>query len=181
MPHEQESGICICHHSKASASIIFFAHNILKYTQMAPLYIADMYALKDNDPDIWEEFCQGHFCVKKSQVPFCSIGVDHALEHVNRTMKVKGGLSGITQKPAALLRFFPSAPELTRLSEEVLQMAGMSTSHRTKHHELSRAIIDRHECNIQRMKSVLVECNPFEQDDACLKNFVTKAVMPELV
>lgn len=39
----------------------FFAHNILKYTQMVPLYIADMYALKDNDPDIWEEFCQGHF------------------------------------------------------------------------------------------------------------------------
>lgn len=103
------------------------------------------------------------------------------LEHVNRTMKVKGGLSGITQKPVALLRFFLIAPELTRLSEEVLQMAGMSTSHRTKYHELSRAIIDRHECNIQRMKSVMVECNPYEQDDACLKNFIIKAVMPELV
>lgn len=51
----------------------FFAHNRLKYAQMVPLYIADMYALKDNDPDIWEEFCQGHFCVKKSQVPFFAV------------------------------------------------------------------------------------------------------------
>jgi len=30
----------------------FFAHNRLKYAQMVPLYIADMYALIDNDPDI---------------------------------------------------------------------------------------------------------------------------------
>ena len=88
---------------------------------MVPLYPAEMHSLKESDPDIWSEFSQGHFCVKKSQVPFCSIGVDHALEHVNRAMKVKGGLSGITQKPAAWLRFFLTAPELTRLSEEVMQ------------------------------------------------------------
>ena len=84
---------------------------------MVPLYLAEMHSLKESDPDIWSEFSQGHFCVKKSQVPFCSIGVDHALEHVNRAMKVKGGLSGrpITQKPAALLRFFLIAPELTQI------------------------------------------------------------------
>jgi len=111
----------------------FFAYNRLKYAQMVPLYLAEMYSLKESDPDVWTEFSQGHFCVKKSQVPFCSIGVDHALEHVNRSMKVKGGLSGITQKPAALLRFFLIAPELARLSEEVMQMAGMSSSQRNCH------------------------------------------------
>ena len=61
----------------------FFAHNRLKYAQMVPLYLAEMHSLKESDLDIWTEFSQGHFCVKKSQVPFCSIGVDHALEHVN--------------------------------------------------------------------------------------------------
>lgn len=66
----------------------FFANNRLKYAQMVPLYLAEMHSLKESDPDIWSEFSQGHFCVKKSQVPFCSIGVDHALEHVNRAMKV---------------------------------------------------------------------------------------------
>jgi len=103
-------------------------------------------------------------------------------------MKVKGGLSGITQKPAALLRFFLIAPELSRLSEEVMQMAGISSSQRTKHHEHSQAITERscivelcHQRNIQKMKSVMVECNPFQQEDPSLKNFVTKAVMPEPV
>ena len=61
----------------------FFAHNRLKYVQMVPLYLAEMHSLKESDPDIWTEFNLGHFCVKKSQVSFYSIGVDHALEHVN--------------------------------------------------------------------------------------------------
>ncbi|KAL5016916.1 hypothetical protein ScPMuIL_006505, partial [Solemya velum] len=55
------------------------------------------------------------------------IGVDHAIEHVNRMMKVKGGLSGITLKPAASAKFFLTAPEMTRLSEEVMDMAKAST------------------------------------------------------
>ena len=130
----------------------FFANNRLKYAQMVPLYLAEMHSLEESDPDIWTEFKKGHFCIKKSQVPFCSIGVDHALEHVNRTMKVKGGLSGITQKPAALLRFFLIAPELTRLSEEVMQMVGISSLQRTKHHELSTAITERQERSIQKLK-----------------------------
>ena len=87
----------------------------------------------------------------------------------------------MTQKPAALLRFFLIAPELTRLSEQVLQMAGISTSQRTKHHEISRSTINRQEQNIQKMKSVMLTCNPFTQEDGTLKNFVTNAVMPENV
>ena len=75
-----------------------------------------LYSLKESDPEIWEEFEKGNFCVNKTEVPFCSIGVDHAIEHINRMMKVKGGLSGITFQPAALARFFLAAPVLTSLS-----------------------------------------------------------------
>ena len=49
--------------------------------------------------------------------------MNHAIEHINRMMKVNGGLSGITLKPAALNRFFLTFPELTRLSDEVHEMA----------------------------------------------------------
>jgi len=63
----------------------------------------------------------------------------------------------------------------------MMQMAGISSSQRSKHHELFQAITERHERNIQKMKSVMVECNPFQQEDPFLKNFVTKAVMPEPV
>ena len=49
------------------------------------------------DPEIYREFMNGNFSVHKNESPFCAVGVDHALEHINRIMKVTGGLVGITQ------------------------------------------------------------------------------------
>ena len=49
-------------------------------------------ALRVTDPDIHQEFIDGNFGVNKNQIPFCAIGVDHALEHIDRIMKVTGGL-----------------------------------------------------------------------------------------
>ena len=89
---------------------LFFACDTMKYAQIITGYIAHMHSLKDSDPEIWEEFTSGNFSVNKTEVPFCLIGVDHATEHMNRTMKVKGGLIGITLKPAALARFFFDCP-----------------------------------------------------------------------
>ena len=60
-----------------------------------------MKALQSTDPDLHQEFIDGNFVVNKNQIPFCAIGVDHALEHINRIMKVTGGLVGITQNASA--------------------------------------------------------------------------------
>ena len=74
----------------------FFAYDKQKYARLVPLYLAEMTALQSTDPDIHQEFIVGNFVVNKNQIPFCAIGVDHALEHINRIMKVTGGLVGIT-------------------------------------------------------------------------------------
>ena len=71
-----------------------------------------MQNLKTSDPDIWEEFLKGNFTVNKTKIPFCVIGVDQALEHVNRMMKVSGGIVGITLNPSECTHFFLTAPEL---------------------------------------------------------------------
>ena len=62
---------------------------------MMPVYLADMEILKQTDADIYDEFLQDNWVVN-SHIPFCAIGADHALEHSNRSMKVSGGLVGIT-------------------------------------------------------------------------------------
>ena len=91
-------------------------------------------------------------------------------------MKVRGGLSGIILKPEALAKLFLAAPEMTRLSEEVMGMANTSsTQRRHKHHELSPAVIKRQMRHVQQLQTVVVENNPFKQDD------VTGAVMPQKV
>ena len=90
----------------------FFAHDRLNYARMIPLYLAEMKALSSTDPEIYAEFKDGDQVLNKNPcVPFCSIGPDNALEHLNRSMKVTGGLVGITLNPRARARFFLIAPE----------------------------------------------------------------------
>ena len=72
----------------------FFAHDLLWYARMIPLYLAEIDKLEVSDPEIYAEFKRGNWVVNKiSCVSFCSIGADHALEHVNRLMKVAGGVN----------------------------------------------------------------------------------------
>ena len=62
---------------------------------MTPVYLLQMYKLKDKDADIWEFFMNGYFSINKISVPLTATGADHAIEHENRTMKVLGGIKGI--------------------------------------------------------------------------------------
>ena len=96
----------------------FFAHDKVNYARMIPLYLAEMKSLKETDLEIYNEFMEGNWVVNKNpDVPFCALGADHALEHINRSMKVTGGLVGITLNPSARTKFFLIAPELARLAE----------------------------------------------------------------
>lgn len=55
---------------------------------MIPIYLAEMASLKDTDPCLYEEFTNGNWVVNKNQeVPFCAIGGDNALKHLNRSVK----------------------------------------------------------------------------------------------
>ena len=85
----------------------FFAHDMLDYTCMILVYLAEMEMVKETDPEIYQEFQKGNWVVNKiAKVATCAVGADHALEHVNRSMKVSGGLIGITLNPTARTKYF---------------------------------------------------------------------------
>jgi len=109
---------------------------MLNYARMIPLYLAEIESLKNDNPLFYEEFRSGTWAVNKnSMVPFCSIGADHALEQINRSMKVPGGLVGITLNPAVRAKFFLISRELARLSEEAKLVAGMSSPIQMHHQD----------------------------------------------
>jgi len=137
-----------------------------------------MTALQTTDPDIHQEFIDGNFVVNKNKIPFCAIGVDHALEHINCIMKITGGLVGITQNASARERFFLTAPELSRLAEEAHVISASPTATCKEHHDLSLAVWARQEKNIAQLKSVLQSAiNPMKYDGEDLSNIITKVVM----
>ncbi|KAK3708724.1 hypothetical protein QZH41_004431 [Actinostola sp. cb2023] len=163
----------------------FFAHDRLNYARMIPLYLAEMHHLKDSDPEIYQEFLNGNWVVNKNRhAPFCALGADHALEHINRSMKVSGGLVGITLNPSARAKFFLIAPELARLAEEAKDMAGSSSTMKGSHHHhaLTVSVLCREEKSIEQLLTTMESfTNPFTQNSSDLFNLVTKVVMPEKV
>ncbi|KAL9958706.1 hypothetical protein ACROYT_G035756 [Oculina patagonica] len=105
--------------------------------------------LPESDPEIYEEFCKGNWAVNKNpDVPFCALGADHALEQINRSMKVSGGLVGITLNPNARTKFFLYiAPELVRLAKDAKEMAGTTRAKEDTRHHTFRPEIDIQEAD----------------------------------
>ena len=133
----------------------FFAHGMLNYARMIPVYLVEMQMLHESDPEIYAEFKQGNWVVNKNLcVPFCAIGPDNALEHVNQSMKVSDGLVGITLNPKARTKYFLIAPELARLAEQAKQMAVSSSTTTKDHHTHATAVRLLQEKNIQQLTSL---------------------------
>ena len=151
------------------------------YARIIPLYLAEMRSLKTTDPEIEAEFQNGNWAVNKNAlVPFCRLGADHALKHVNRSMKVSRGLVGITLNPSARAKFFLISPELARLADEANDMVGVSTKLQDQHHNLTAAVLAREEKNISKLTTTIASfTNPFTQSEDCLFNLVSNVVMPE--
>ena len=160
----------------AKFSRYFFAHDMINYARMIPIYLAEMESLNESDPGIVEEFQQGNWVVNKnSDTSFCALGADHALEHINRSMKVSGGRIGITLNPSARNKFFLIAPELARLAEEAKNMAGLS-----RQKKASTAVLVREERNVKKLTATIERfTNPFIKESDDLFNLVTKVVVAE--
>ena len=119
---------------------------------------------------------------KNAQLPFCAVGADNALEHINRSMKVSRGLIGITLNEAARTKFFLIAPELARLAEQAKKIAEVSSKTQGHHHNLTTAVLAREEKGVAQLTATIEGfTNPFSDIHTDLFNLVAKVVMPQTV
>ena len=153
----------------------------MDYAQNITEFLIRAYESKESYPKIWRRLVSGEFAVTTSKLPFTTIGGDHAQEHSNRDIKGKGGLQGITNKPATLLRYCLAAPVLSRLSKETENMFGFSTSKTSpdSHHHLSRVKINRQEKQLKDLKEELAPLKLFCDEKTKLHNVVTKHALKE--
>ena len=108
-----------CTQAGYALSKLSIAMDRIKYKRLGPQYIAYMHEMKTKHPATWQELEDGNISATKSEIPFVSIGADHACEHLNRMMKVHSGLVGISNNPNAQQRFFfLASPEMSCLSTE---------------------------------------------------------------
>ena len=133
-----------------------------------------MKTLPDTDPEIYAQFQDGSWAVNKNtQVPSsCALGADNTLEHINRSMKVIGGLVGITLNPSARAKSFLITPELARLADQAKNMAGVSTKAKEQHHKLTADVKSREEKSIDKLLNTIRSyTNPFTQEAVIYKTW----------
>ena len=82
---------------------------------MTPVYLSQMFDLKENDLRTWDAMISGCFCVSESEVPFTLIGADHGIEQENRALEALGGIKGIANLSEWLEKYFLSAAEMSNI------------------------------------------------------------------
>ena len=86
-----------------------------------------MLQLQQTSLNVYREFMSGNFVVKEANSSFNQVLSDMALEHINKLCKISGGIVGITSNKAALDRWMLSCCDLSRLTEDIRAVAGLST------------------------------------------------------
>ena len=84
-------------------------------------------------------FSAGEFSVQKTQIPFTAIGHDHAGEQVNRELKTRGGITGITHNDNSRTRQILIAPVLADIWNQMMDQGNASTSAYSKYHQFTKA------------------------------------------
>ena len=86
-------------------------------------YIADMYDIGEITTNTWSELEADKISVTKNEFPFVSIVSDHACVHLNKVMKVRAGLIGIsnnaTQRQTEVLYGCTRTELIKRVQESV--------------------------------------------------------------
>ena len=136
-----------------------------------------MYDLRINHPDTWKELEAGNLSVTKNDIPFVSIGADHACEHLNKMMNVYSGLVGISNNANARQRFFMASPELSRMSGKFKSQFGTGAGGKdTEHPDLGSSRINRDHEAIDKIKAAILIA---EEGDK-LYNMITHAYIPQV-
>ena len=112
----EQTGDWKLHISASTSMLPWFA--IYDHTRWWTVYLADIMQLESTHPNVYAEFLAGNFVVKTSQGMFNELSTDQALEHVNKTGKVAGGLIGITRSEGARDQWCLTFNERSRLGDE---------------------------------------------------------------
>ena len=152
---------------------------MFNYARMTPVYLLQMYELKEKDSDIWEFFMNGYFSINKKSVPFTAIGADHAFEHGNRTMKVLGGIKDIANGIKKLEKYFIITPEINQIIQDFCEAFNIEdyNAKRDEHHELTGNKNQRITSNAQKLNETFETQNVHFDESECVFDVVTKKVL----
>ena len=126
-----------------------------------------MKALPCNAPEVHKAFIDGDFVTKETCSTFNQIPDDQALEHVNKSGKVAGGLVGITRTDSARDRWCLTYNERAQLSEDTKAMFGIlaELEEGSSHKDLGKTRMKKDEDDVLKLVSQFLKYEVFRQTE----------------
>ena len=103
--------------------LIIYDHT--NYAKWGPVYLAEMKNLENTAPEVYAEFTNGNFVVKRSKRRFNQVPADQATEWIYKTCKMQNGIIGITRNDQARDRFCVTWSERSQISEDTRHLFGL--------------------------------------------------------
>ena len=147
---------------------------MINYVRFTPVYLAQMFALKEKDEEAW------NFSVNKCNIVYTALGADHALEQANKPMKIHGGIKGIANNQVWLDQYFLIAQEISSIIEKFYTFFGITDSDDQEHHyQFNGGKNKRISDNVEKLTTVFYYHITNFEDSYCVYNTVTKKILPE--
>ena len=141
-----------------------------------------MLNLHQTHPDVYSNFMDGNFVVKKSDHAFSIIALDHCHEQENGKIKGQGGAIGLTEDPSALRRWLVAGPEVARVVSELEESLLKPKAMNLKHHDQIPSVQVAFAKNVCNLVVSLEEMgSPFKETSDDLVRLDTNEIMPHQV
>lgn len=152
----------------------------INYAMWLLVHVWDMVILQTSHPNVYHNFTNGAFVVRKSSHAFSAmIALDHAHEQENASIKREDGAVGLTETSSALRRWMIGGPEIARMVGEYEEQLNSKKQPSAKHHEQIRSVQKHFLENAKDLVNTKEEMvNPFQEDSGDLLALDTKKIMP---
>ena len=125
-------------------------------------------------PTVYQEFLAGKFVGQKTGRLFSSIALDQMHEQLNAVLKGDGGITGLTEHAAQLMKHMVIGPEYSQLIQEFES----STKDDLKHHEQYEMFQKSYKKDVDALITALIDLgNPFEEDNGQLLDLESTRIM----
>lgn len=159
-----------------------FAYDRTNYARYLPVYYAQMSALSETHPEVYEAFRDGCFSVQMSSTnPFGRLPVDQALEvTVNRDTQTPGGTTRFSLKSGAVKRYYITSEHRSAFLGQLRDMVHENKSDAV-HYDLQHPRSEKDEEAVLGIVSAIESwVNPFSSQQDMMSISTAKTATPEV-